>query len=112
MPPRFGGTGRVAGGPASAAAVAVAMHTAAAVAAASAAAASAMVTSFLDRRRAQLHDGRELGSECFNEYFCYVLGLITIEMTTMSALFMMKESDLVVYFKDRSNNGDGNRLNA
>jgi hypothetical protein len=35
-------------------------------------------------------------------------GAIQSEMTTMSALFMMKESDLVVYFKDRSNNGDGN----
>ena len=80
--------------------------------AAGSAAASAMVTSFVDRRRAQLHDGREKGSECFNEYFCYVVGIITSEMTMMSTLFLMKESDLVVYFKDRSDNGDVNRLNA
>ena len=116
MAPRFGRTGRVAGGPASAAAVVVvAIRTAAVVAAASAAAASAMVTSFLDRRCAQLHGGREKGSECFNEYyFCYVLGLTTSEMTpTMSALSVMKESELVVCFiRDRSDNGDANRLNV
>ena len=59
-----------AGGPAPAiaAAVAVAIRMAVASASASAAAAastSAMVTRFLDRRRARLHDGREKGYQKF-----------------------------------------------
>ena len=121
IPPRFGRTmegGAGGSALAIAAAVAVAMRMAVASAAAAAAAAAVatsytMVTRFLDRRRARLHDRRERGYQKF-QGILRIRTLAHNQRNDNDKQSIIDDRDgVVVTSNDRSDNDDDeNRIKA